>query len=332
MGLEHFDKVRKFSEILKVGLNCEVSDHDMEALSKLSDNKDIQFGLVKDNYEYDVIIGRGKIVSSTIYKMNLDQLSIQKIVSICLVIVSPNVWSVNVTQAVKPNAWYARAVGRSMFVYRDINDFLTEPMSGKKVWELDVRKRDNKYVHDVQLVKKIDLNSSEALLDVIKFMSEFGKFTMSYGLTVTRSKGLLTEKIDKWYTNDSKVAWSIAEKLRATKNCEIFVLSIIDNEDTTLMQNFDEEDTYMNSSGVFVFNGNMVMRLLVTYESKAFKGDITFELKSCTLGKLDDFSYIQSSVTKNDGMETSKKFLDLVSLCKLYPMQILQNCWLESTK
>lgn len=332
MALEQFDTVRKFSKTLKVGLSCDVSTEEMDELLQLCDNKEIQFEIAKDQHVYDIVIGRGKIIAQTIYKMNLDQLSIQKIINVCLTIASPNVWSVTVTQAVKPNAWYAKAVGRNMFVYRDSNDFLKEPMSGKNVWELDVKRSDNKYTHDVQLIKKIDLNSTEALLDVIKLMSTLGKFTMSYGLTITRSKGFLEAKVDKWYTKDSKVAWVIAEKLRATRNCEIFILSIIGNEDSTLMQNFDEEDTYMNPAGEFVFTGNMVMRLLVTYETDGFKGDITFGLNSCTQGKLDDFSYVFSTVTKNDGMETSKKFSDLVSLAEIYPKQILQNCWLESVK
>lgn len=332
MGLEQFDTVRKFSKTLKVGLSCEVSVDELEELSKLNEVVGIQFELTREQHIYDIIIGRGKMIASTIYKMNLDQLTIKKIISVCVVIASPDVWSVTVMQAVKPNAWYVKAVGRNMFVYRDANDFLTEPMSGKKVWELDVAKSETKYAHDISLTKKIDLNSTEALLDVIKYMAEFGKFKISFGVSVSCPKSVGTSKVETWYTKDSKVAWNIAEKMRAVRNCEMAVIDIIDDIDSTALSFLHYEDTVKNDAGKYVLDIQITMRMLVTFETEDFKGDIAFGLNSCTEGKLDDFSYIVSTVAKNDGMEISKRFNDLVSLSKLYPKQILQNCWLESVK
>jgi len=332
MGVEQFDTIRKFSKTLKVGLSCEVSEEQMLELSKLNESKGIQLEKAKDQHTYDVIIGRGKIIATTIYKMNLDQLTIGKIVEVCQTIASPYVWSVTVAQSVKPNAWYSKAVGRNMFVYRDGNDFLTEPMSGKKVWELDVRNCDTKYAHDVQLIKKIDLNSTEALLDVIKYMAEFGKFKMSFGVTVSCPKSIGPPKVENWYTKDPKIAWKIAEKMRAVRNCEMAVIDIIDDAESSALSSLDHEDRYKKEAGRYVFNAKISMRMLVTYETDEFKGDISFLLNSCTDGKLDDFSYNRSSIQKDDKMEMSKRFMDLVQLAELYPKQILQNCWLESLK
>ena len=328
---EKFDKIRKFSDKLKVGLDCEVSADEMQLLEMMKSVKAIHLEKLVTGHEYDVIVGRGKIISTTIYKMYIDQLGIEKIVDTCRFIASADVWSVNVAQSLKPNAWYSKAVGRSMFVYRDSDDFLTEALSGKKVWELDVKKKDDKYVYEVYLTKKIDHSSAESALQVIEEMMQLGNFTMSFALTVTsRSDSRIS---DVWYSKNSKTVWKISELMCVRPNSELEVMDIAMSYDPCTFDKIPPLDMCsVNASGKLNANVDIRLRMLLTYTSDDFKGDMTLSLDSCTHGTIDDYSFINSSSNASRPDTVSTRFDDLVVFASKYPKQILHSCWLEVVK
>lgn len=339
MEEQKYEKVKCSSSSLKIGLICDVTEDEFTELSTLNDVAGIRFCRAEDGESYDIVIGRGKISAPTVYRINLDQFAIPKVVAICTQITSSYVWSVKVIQAAKPNAWYSKIVDRSIFVYRDSNDFLTEPMSNKKVWDIDVIKSKNKYVHEMQSIKAIDTSSSDSLLGIIKDMSVNGSFYISFAVRINFTPFGKPDQICDAYIDNPSVAWTIMEKLREVQSSEMSIIDIIDNYDNTALGNLDLIDMFTaDTNGQYSFDGDMHMRLLVSYKSNTdassqmrLHADMTFGLDSCTNSTVDAFTFSKDTVYKHKDDLLMRQFKDLVSLATIYPKQVLLNCWLEST-
>jgi len=338
MGLEQFDMVRKASTKLKIALDCDVPAEDFDELSKLNGNKGILFEKKQAGQLYDVVIGTGKIIASTVYKIDTAKYTTDKIVNLCNQIASNNVYAVHVTQSIKPNAWYTKLVGRDIFVYRDHNDFLTEPMSGKKLWQVDVKKNEQKYINEMYKLKKVDVNSSKDMLNCIQQIARLANIFIDFAIYAECYNENSTNTVVPFYTKDASLAYKAMNYLREQPCSELLVIDLVDEADTAAYASIDAGQRYgLNDAGEYIFLGTLKMKMNVTIKSKAlkgFEGSIVYGLTSCTDdGTIDDFNMLDHYSRASDfSRELSLLFENLVTMSNSYPKQTLMDIWLEAEK